>query len=122
MKNSILIAFTLIACNWPLTGASQAVKLTEYQAREILKELAELDMRRETGRIDSLTIVDLLKAYHASDSALIYANKSLGFSREINETQQKIENQVRNEWLKERRRRKAVTLGGVALVVLALLL
>lgn len=98
------------------------VTLSDSVARLVLKDLAELDSRREIARIDSATIQDLLRAYQAGDSALTYAKKSIDYLQGIIVNDSLIESELHKEVWKERRKRKAVTIGGVALVVLALLL
>lgn len=120
MKQKLrLTVCLLIAFLFSLQGVTHAqVVLTDSVARLVLKDLAELDYRRDVGRIDSLTIVDLLRAYQASDSALIYCQKSNGFLRTLSINQEAITEQFRKELTKERRKGKRITVvAGVAVVI-----
>lgn len=50
--------------------------LDSRRLRLILKDLAELDMRRKNAVVDSLFSAKILQAYHFKDSALVASQKA----------------------------------------------
>lgn len=120
-KLRLILCLTIAFKLFSIEGTAQVV-LNDSVARAVLKDLAELDYRREMSRIDSATIVDLLKAYEASDSALTYSNKSIESLKGIIENDARISAELHKEIRNEKVKRKATILGGVILVVAAVLL
>lgn len=56
---------------------SQSILINSFQVKSVLKDRAELEMRRKDAVIDSIANFNLLQAYNYKDSALQQSTKAL---------------------------------------------
>lgn len=56
--------------------SGQSILISSHQVRSVLKDRAELEMRRADAIADSIATQELLRAYYYKDSALRYSEKA----------------------------------------------
>lgn len=63
--------------------SGQYIQINSFQVKAVLRDRAELEMRRRDAVTDSVAFQDLLRAYYYKDSALVQAGKALQESDRI---------------------------------------